>query len=353
VGANLIRGTLVKMSFPYLNDILHQPDALQDTLGGLRKALPLADFSTRLDRKHYRRIVLTGMGSSYHALYPLLYRLIQAGLNTQLIETSELLHHASTLLEAHTLTVVVSQSGRSAEVIRLLEMAKGISDLVVVTNTPSSPLAEQAQAVVLTLAGEEASVSCKTYLTALAALVWLGDALLPASPAQLPLLQGAPQLIAHYLSGWQGYVARLKDMLKDAKNMFLVGRGDSLAAAGTGGLIVKEAAHFAAEGMSSASFRHGPMEMLSKQVFVLVFQGEPQVAELNQKLAKDIRTAGSQVGLVQDAASLDVFHIPVAPTPLRPLLEILPVEMITLALADLQNREAGRFELGSKVTEVE
>jgi hypothetical protein len=48
-----------------------------------------------------------------------------------------------------------------------------------------------------------------------------------------------------------------------------------------------------------------------------------------------------------------VFHIPPAPSPLRSILEIIPVEMITLALAELQGREAGRFELGSKVTIVE
>ena len=93
--------------------------------------------------------------------------------------------------------------------------------------------------------------------------------------------------------------------------------------------------------------------MLSPQVFVLVFQGEPQVAGLNHRLAQDIRAAGSRAGLVQEDPYLDVFHIPLALAPLRPLLEILPVEMMTLALADLRGREAGRFELGSKVTVVE
>ena len=326
---------------------------IQDTLDSLSSAARLANFPKQLERARLRRIVLTGMGSSYHALYPLLYRLIQGSLNAQIIETSELLNHAPALLEPQTLLVVVSQSGRSAEVIRLLEQAKGITGIIAVTNTASSPLAEQAQAVVLTRAGEEASVSCKTYLAALAALVWLGDELLPNTPAQYPLLKPAPQQVGHYLSGWKEAVQQLHGLLKDTQNLFLVGRGDSLAAAGTGGLIVKEAAHFPAEGMSSASFRHGPLEMLSPQVFVLVFQGEPQVAGLNHRLAQDIRAAGSRAGLVQEDPSLDVFHIPLALAPLRPLLEILPVEMMTLALADLRGREAGRFELGSKVTVVE
>jgi glucosamine--fructose-6-phosphate aminotransferase (isomerizing) len=184
-------------------------------------------------------------------------------------------------------------------------------------------------------------------------LTWLGDQLISACPAHFPLLESAPQKIQDYLEGWQAHTTQMKALLAGAKNLFLVGRGDSLAAAGTGGLIVKEAAHFPAEGMSSASFRHGPIEMLSPQVFVLVFQGNSQVAYLNHKLAQDIRLSGGQSGLVQEGAAVDGFHIPASPSPLRPLLEILPVEMITLALAELQGREAGRFERGSKVTLVE
>jgi glucosamine--fructose-6-phosphate aminotransferase (isomerizing) len=41
------------------------------------------------------------------------------------------------------------------------------------------------------------------------------------------------------------------------------------------------------------------------------------------------------------------------PESLRPILEILPVQMITLALAALEGREAGRFERATKITSVE
>jgi glutamine---fructose-6-phosphate transaminase (isomerizing) len=60
-------------------------------------------------------------------------------------------------------------------------------------------------------------------------------------------------------------------MLGGIRHLFLVGRGSSLAAVGTGALMVKESDHFHAEGMSSAAFRHGPFEMLSPETFVFVF----------------------------------------------------------------------------------
>ncbi len=77
-----------------------------------------------------------------------------------------------------TLLVLVSQSGRSAEILRLLEAVRGQGVVTLgLTNTAESPLAREATAVVLTHAGEEATVSCKTYLATQMALAWLGEVL--------------------------------------------------------------------------------------------------------------------------------------------------------------------------------
>ena len=53
----------------------------------------------------------------------------------------------------------------------------------------------------------------------------------------------------------------------------------------------------------------------------------------------------------EDAAQA-VWRLPLS-EPLRPVLELLPVEMMTLALAGLDGREAGRFTITGKVTSTE
>ena len=118
------------------------------------------------------------MGSSHHGLVPLHLRLVEAGLAPITVESSELLHYQKRLLADGTLLVLASQSGRSAEILRLLEAVRG-RDVVTLglTNTADSPLAREATATVLTHAGEEATVSCKTYLAAQVALAWLGEVL--------------------------------------------------------------------------------------------------------------------------------------------------------------------------------
>ncbi len=164
----------------YLRDILDQPRALEDTLAGLEVTEPLQQLAGRLQEGEFKTIVLTGMGSSFHALHPLNLELIDHGFTAMMVETSELLHYRQRLFDPRTLIIAVSQSGQSAEVVRLLELNRGKSSVIAVTNTPSSPLADEADATIFSQAGEEFSVSCKTYLAALMALQWLGRRLLQA-----------------------------------------------------------------------------------------------------------------------------------------------------------------------------
>lgn len=335
----------------YLRDILDQPSALDRTLAGLEVSEPLHRLAVRLLEGKFKTVVLTGMGSSFHALHPLNLELIGHGFAPIMVETSEFLHYQNRLFDPQTLIVAVSQSGQSAEVVRLLEMNRGKSPVIAVTNTPGSPLAEQADATILSQAGAEFSVSCKTYLAALMALHWLGDVLCERNLQHARQeFEAAGPAVRDYLAHWKEYVQDLAQMLRGARNLFLVGRGPSLAAVGTGALIIKESDHFHAEGMSSAAFRHGPFEMLSDETFVLVFAGEDKTRELNKRLFSDIREKGGRAELVGEGAASPSCLLPSVGRSTHPIVEILPVQMVTLALAAQVGREPGRFELASKVT---
>jgi glucosamine--fructose-6-phosphate aminotransferase (isomerizing) len=335
----------------YLRDILDQPRALEETLAELELSGALQRLAGRLQQGNFNTVVLTGMGSSFHALHPLNIELIDHGFTAMMVETSELLHYQNRLFDPTTLIVAVSQSGQSAEVVRLLEMNRGKSSVIAVTNTPGSPLAEQADATILSLAGEEFSVSCKTYLTALMALQWLGDVVCQRDLQRTRQeLEAAGQAVRNYLVHWKAHVQDLAQILNGTRNLFLVGRGPSLAAVGTGALTIKESDHFHAEGMSSAAFRHGPFEMLSDETFVFVFAGEEKTRELNQSLFADIRGKGGRAELIGEGAASRSCLLPSVPRSIHPIVEILPIQMVTLALAAQVGREPGRFELASKVT---
>jgi glucosamine--fructose-6-phosphate aminotransferase (isomerizing) len=226
--------------------------------------------------------------------------------------------------------------------------------MIAVTNTADSPLAKRARAVLLTRAGEEFSVSCKTYTSALLALKFLGDQLcrVPFGRTQREL-KSVVRPVTNYLAGWKEHVRCMLPGLKGVRQLFLAGRGPSLAAVGTGALILKESTQFPAEGLSSAAFRHGPFEMVGPETFILIFEGAATTRELNERLWKDIRARDGCVELVTQGSDESAFCLPKVPPSLLPILEILPAQMLTLALAILQNREPGKFRFASKITTTE
>jgi glucosamine--fructose-6-phosphate aminotransferase (isomerizing) len=336
---------------PYLLDILDQPQAVQATLNDFHSNSELFNRIGEMRRQGHTRVVLTGMGSSLHALYPLQMMLTSQGENVTRIGTSELIHSMPSLIASGTIIVAVSQSGQSAEVVRLLEQNAQRARVVAVTNTADSLLAKQADFLMLTQCGEEFSVSAKTYLGTLAALEILGAAWCgEAAEAVYAELLKAPALVAGYLAGWREYVQLLAEQMEKISQLFIVGRGRSLASCKTGALITKESTRSPAEGMSSAAFRHGPMEMSGPETMVLVMEGEANIRALNSKLVRDIREGGGRAELIGPSAEIAALRIPDHLTRLLPILEILPIEMMTLALAARAGFEAGRFEHASKVT---
>lgn len=338
----------------YFKDILNQPAALRQTLAQLDDIAALREFARALTGGEYRRVVLTGMGSSLHALYRLHLSLSLAGAPSLLIETAELIHYLPEILDRQSLIIAVSQSGQSIEVIRLLGIIGDRAPLIAVTNNADSPLARRASARVLIQAGRESSVSCKTYVCTLLALEWLRAVLTGEDLAKTPgALSLAAPAVENYLADWKQHVADLTVTLEGIRQIFITGRGSSLSTAGTGGLILKESARFPAEGMSSAAFRHGPLEMLARHVLVVVMAGDDRSKALNRRLAKEVDRAGGRAALVDSGEGRGPFRIPELPDCIRPIVEILPVQMISLALASQAGREAGLFELASKITSVE
>ncbi len=99
-----------------------------------------------------------------------------------------------------------------------------------------------------------------------------------------------------------------------------------------------------------AAFRHGPMEMVGPEVMVMVFEGDPPTRELNQKLVKDIRDRSGRAELIGLDSTVKALQIPAGSNRILPVLEILPIQMLTLALAANSGFEAGRFEFATKVT---
>ena len=337
----------------YFADLMHQPEALRATWDGLGGAKALEKIGRECEQGRFERVVLTGMGGSFFGLHPMAIELAASGWTPMMVETSELIHYYPELLRPSTLVVAISQSGKSAETVRLMEINAGRAKVIGVTNAADSPLARESDFAVMTVAGDEYTVSCKTYVATQMALRVLAAVLSGADAgARMREMEPAAEVFGEYLGRWKEHVDELIEMLRGVRDVFLVGRGASLAAAQAGALTIKESTHVHAEGMSSAALRHGPFEMMKEGIFVGVFAGDAKTRELNERMVKDVSGTAARAVLFADDAD-GACRLPRVPNTVRPIVDVLPGQMMTLALASLAGREAGKFERATKVTAVE
>ncbi|MQP75827.1 SIS domain-containing protein [Stenotrophomonas sp. MYb238] len=216
------------------------------------------------------------------------------------------------------LYLVISQSGKSPDLLRNAEAAKAAGARVVaLVNVEDSPLAQLADTVIPLGAGAERSVAAtKSYLASLAAILqlcayWRDDPTLIAALAALP---GA------LTAAWQCDWSLLTDGLVDAHNLFVVGRGPGLAAAQEAALKFKETCGLHAEGYSSAEVKHGPMALVGRDFPVLAFAQPDETGAGTRALADEFAARGARVWLAGEGGNLPVAA---APHPLcAPLLTV-------------------------------
>lgn len=330
----------------YLQDIHRQPEALEHVL-----AAGLApDVRALLERAgQFDRIVMTGMGASLFGQYPSFLRLANAGWPVWSIETAELLGPARGLITERTLLWITSQSGGTAEVVALLDqLPVRPAAILGVTNDPASPLASGASTVLELHSGAENTVSTRSYLNTLVASA-LATAHILGEPADRELAP-APERVAAYLKDWDRHKAAVDHALPES-TMFILGRGASLAATLTGSLIIKEAAGRSVEGLSVPQFRHGPLEMASPDLSVILLAGDPVDHELNAAMRRDLTSFGARVAWVDTTVETTDLGMPNLPGPVaRPIAEMIPLQLLSVVLAERADHEPGTFYKIGKVT---
>ena len=343
---------------PYLQDILSQPDSLRNALANFDET-SLTPLKGALQMGNFDRIVLTGMGASLNAAYPAWVTLVQSGLPAIWIDTAELIHYAPSLITPKTLYWLFSQSGRSAEIVSSLDfdLLPQPGAMIATVNDLESPLARATtefngfSVCVPVNAKVEKTVSTRTYVNSLAvsqlaALVLSGMESAPAIEA----MQETAASMQEYLETWEIRIQRIGESLGFPKQLVLLGRGPSLAATYTGALILGEAAKYSAVPFQAGEFRHGPLELVSPDLSALIFAGPRETRELNVRLLKELRgyqTAAFWVGADSQEWQIEIPDVPAIG---MPLVEILPIQLLSVHLAQKIGVEPGHFFRSGKIT---
>jgi glucosamine--fructose-6-phosphate aminotransferase (isomerizing) len=300
-------------------------------------------------------VILTGMGGSYAACYPLAADLAEAGLTAVMLGSAELLHFRTGILGPSAVVIAVSQSGESAEIVHLANMLRGRDDrppIVAVTNGTNNTLARMADLVLDTRAGEETGPSTRTFGAGLIVLAGIGRVLRGttldvACEALSREAERAAVAIERFLAE-PALGDSLLAWLGPREDVVVLGRGPARAAAEMAALTLKEAVGLPAEALESAQFRHGPLELAGPNLAAIVIATEPETASLDRSLARELREVGAAV--LEITRGDGAFGIGDIDRSIAPAVSIVPIQLLAHRLAIAYGREPGTYLRAAKVT---
>ncbi len=239
-------------------------------------------------------VYMVGRGSSDHAGVFAKYLIeIELGLPVAAAAPSIASVYNKTLQLADALVLVISQSGRSPDILAQVEMAKRSGAMVVaLVNDTSSPLAEQAHFVLpLHVGAEKAVAATKSYLATLSAIlqlvaVWSGNKALQQAVLQLPQSLAAAIALPAQLTA---------EALNNVAHLVVLGRGLGYAIAREIALKLKEVCGIHAEAFSSAEFLHGPVTLVKNQFAIVDVTVEDETLNAHRAQIADVQSRGAAV----------------------------------------------------------
>jgi glucosamine--fructose-6-phosphate aminotransferase (isomerizing) len=354
--------SLRKFPDPFLAEICGQPDAIARAAGGL---VDQAEGLQRLGvlAGQATTLLFTGMGASYHACYPAITELAGRGIAAVPVDTAELLHFRRALLDGGTVIVAVSQSGESAEVVRLAQEVRSRDAasrpfLATVTNGTQNSLAILADLALDTRAGSEGGPSTLTFAASLVTLASVARVLGRDEPRRAVDLttqaaEDAARAVERLLADPEGQAEDLLAWHGGRRVTLLLGRGPARASAEMGALLLKEAAGIPAEALETAQFRHGPLELAGPDLAAIVVATEPETLALDLGLAADLHRADAAVMVVSFAvAPAGSFAVRIGRVhrALAPAVSIVPVLLLAWRLAVERGQAPGELTRAAKVT---
>lgn len=338
-------------------EIAEQPGMLQGLVdNGFGQIRAVA---ARLAEIKPRFVLLAARGTSDHAALYAKYLLeIRRGLPCGLASPSSLTAYAARPDLRDVLLIAVSQSGGSPDLVQSLEVAKACgATTLAVTNAPDSALATAADLQIDVRAGVERAVAAtKSYTAELLALYLLVEtwSRIEASDRELLAPVDAVIAAAEGLVGRRAEIAEAADRFRFATQFVLTGRGYDYPTAREAALKLMETSYVAAHAFSGADLMHGPLAQVDRDHPVVAIAPRGVGGEAMRPVLERLEERGADVLLLGDSALLPdasaSFTLPDLPDELHPIVDIIPLQWLSLEVSTARGLDPDSPRGLSKVT---
>lgn len=300
--------------------------------------------------KDINQIYIVACGTAYYAGLVgkyLLERTVRIPVNA---EVASEFRYKDPLIDKHTLVIVISQSGETADTHSALKLAKAKGSRVLgVVNAVGSSIARDADDVLYTLAGFEIAVASTKAFSAQVVAMYLitlhiaqelgmmDDSMFAeVKAAMLKLPSQINDILTKAVPAIRGFV----DKYIGSKNVFYIGRGLDYVVGMEGSLKLKEIAYLHSEPYAAGELKHGPIALIESATLVVGVVTQEALFDKTKSNIKEVKARGAKVlaiamegnSSIEEVAD-DVIYIPRTHWMLTSVLANIPQQLFAYYMA--------------------
>lgn len=344
-----------------LKEIYEQPRSVRDTtLGRISQDtghVYLDEMEiTETEFKSAKMINIEACGTSWHAGQAGKFMIESLARVPVEVDYASEWRYRNPLVAPQTLTLVISQSGETADTIAAQREAKAKgSKTLAICNVVGSMITREASGTIYTHAGPEIGVASTKAFTAQLTALYLFSLYLAQVRGAMNATKAKEAI--HELTRLPGKLESLltreeqcEELAKEyvrAQDFLFLGRGIHYPIALEGALKLKEVSYIHAEGYPAGEMKHGPNALIDENLPVVIIATRDRENELSmiryEKTISNLKEVKARSGRVialategddeiKEAADHVIF-IPQAPEELLPILEIVPLQLLAYHIA--------------------
>jgi glucosamine--fructose-6-phosphate aminotransferase (isomerizing) len=341
-----------------LKEIFEQPNAARETILGrvsqesarvFLEEMAIGDEKLRA----VERITILACGTSWHSGLIGKFFIEQLAKIPVEVDYGSEYRYRSPIVAPNTLTVVITQSGETADTLAALREAKRLgSSSIAICNVVGSMATRETDGTIYTHAGPEIGVaSTKAFTSQLVALYLLSlrlgqvrGALSPeASGPHIDALLQLPQLLEQTLK-LAPEVEEIAVRFHGRTDFLYLGRGINYPIALEGALKLKEISYIHAEGYPAGEMKHGPIALIDERMPVVAIAPTDHVFEKMIGNMQEVKARGGSVialttrgdtklATILDRSRDDILELPSAPELITPILMVVPLQLLAYDIA--------------------
>jgi glucosamine--fructose-6-phosphate aminotransferase (isomerizing) len=344
-----------------LKEIYEQPRTVRDTtLGRISQEtghIFLDEMGVSEEEfRAAKKINIAACGTSWHAAQAGKFMIERLARVPVEVDYASEWRYRDPIIPPDTLTMLISQSGETADTIAAQREAKAKgSKTIAICNVVGSMITREAAGTIYTHAGPEIGVaSTKAFTGQLTALYLFAlyvaqvRGAISEESARIAMqeLTRMPGKLEHLLTRDEETEHLAKEYMR-AQDFLFLGRGIHYPIALEGALKLKEISYIHAEGYPAGEMKHGPNALIDEDLPVVIIATRDEKDELSKlryektmSNLKEVKARSGKVIAIATEGDTDikeaadhVLYVPPAPDELSPILEIVPLQLLAYHIA--------------------